>query len=109
MTGMELYVRFMFTLALGLAGLAFVLTTVLERLLHDWDPGRDLYRWWRYYIHSRHVHAVRAEDILLEAEALRRGRYEPPAPATTLDRRREELRALSEAESRLAAPRASLA
>jgi len=104
MTGMELYVKFMFTLSVGLVGLSLVLMTVLETMLAHWDPVVDVRRWWRRHAHHRSgVEAVRAEDILSELEGRRHGAaaraYERP-----IDRRREVLRDVSEAERRLASP-----
>ncbi|NNN04899.1 MAG: hypothetical protein HKL90_03265 [Elusimicrobia bacterium] len=99
MTGMALYVRFMLTLAVGLAGLGMVLTTIFETLLRDWDPSRDIRRWWRSFSSTRSLAAeIRAEDILQQLRTQR------AVPATgSLERRREVLRAVSDVESRLAA------
>ncbi len=104
MTGMELYVKFMFTLTVGLVGLSLVLITVLETLLAHWDPVVDIRAWWRETTHHRSgVANVRAEDILSELEGRRSGApvraYERP-----VDRRRESLRDVNEAELRLASP-----
>ena len=105
MSGLELYVRFMFTLAVGLVGLGMVLTTVMETLFRDWDPVRAARRWWRQLAFRHSVSDVRAEDILMEIEGRRSGSgFESRLNGSTLDRRREALRELSEAEDRLAAP-----
>lgn len=86
---MELYARFMFTLAFGLAGVGVVMTSVFETLLSDWDPVVAARRWWRRHAHLRMSgRGVRAEDILQELEG----------------RRRQDLRDLREAEQRLADP-----
>lgn len=108
MTGMQLYIKFIFTLSIGLIGLGFVLTTVLETLLHDWDAPREIYRWWRRLTHGRaHSSAVRAEDILLELEqGQKEHRYERRQPAGSLDQRRTQLREVREAEERLVSPTA---
>ena len=105
---MQLYVKFIFTLSLGLLGLGMVLTTLLETVLRDWDAPRELRRWWRHVTHARaHASSVRAEDILLELEhAQKEHRYERRLPAGSIDRRREEMRAIREAEERLASPSA---
>ena len=83
-----------------------VLTTVFETLLSEWDMTRDLARWLRGLTHGRpHTADVRAEDILLELEKTRaEGRYQRRAPARSIDRRREALRDVREAEHRLSAP-----
>ncbi len=104
MTGVELYVKFLFTLTVGLTGLSLVLITLLETLLAHWDPLIDMRAWWRQALHHRSgVDNVRAEDILLGLESRRQGAtaraYERP-----LDLRREVLRDVNEAERRLASP-----
>ena len=106
MSGMQMYVKFMFTLAFGLIGVGVVLTTVFETLLREWDMTRDLARWLRGLTHSRtHTADVRAEDILLELEKNRsEGRFQRRAPARSIDRRREALRDVREAEHRLSSP-----
>ncbi len=108
MSGMQLYVKFMFTLAVGLVGVGIVLTTVLETLLHEWDAARDFARWMKGVTHGRpHVADVSAEDILLELEKGRvEGRYQRRAPSRSIDRRREALRDIREVENRLSSPAA---
>ena len=103
---MELYVKFMFTLTVGLAGIGLVLMTVLETLLADWDPVVDLRRWWKGYAyrHSGIAHII-AEDILQEIEGRRDGAV-PRAPVRSIDRRRESLRDVAQAEERLSSPAA---
>ncbi len=106
---MQLYVKFIFTLSLGLLGLGMVLTTLLETLLHDWDAPREIRRWWRQLTHARtYASSVHAEDILLELEhAQKEHRYERLLSAGSIDQRREEMRAIREAEERLASPSAA--
>ncbi|OGS40595.1 MAG: hypothetical protein A2506_03380 [Elusimicrobia bacterium RIFOXYD12_FULL_66_9] len=108
MTGMQLYVKFVFTLSIGLVGLGMVLTVLLETVLREWDAPREILRWWRHLTHGRaHASSIRAEDILLELEhAQKEHRYERRLPAGSIDQRREEMRAIREAEERLAAPSA---
>ena len=100
---MEMYVKFMFTLTVGLAGLSLLLLTVLETVLAYWDPVVDVRRWWRETMQHRSRDIVRAEEILSALEGRQKGlterMYERP-----IDRRREALRALSEAERRGASP-----
>jgi hypothetical protein len=103
---MELYGRFLITLTIGLAGFGVVMTTLFETLLRDWDPSRALRVWWRTLTHSRsHASSIRAEDILEQLQTQRRDAY--VSRVNTIDRRREALRGVSEAEARLAAPRAA--
>ena len=103
MNGMEMYAKFMFALTLGLVGVGMVLMTLLETLFSLWDPGVDARQWWRRLARAHSdVSSVRAEDILYELEG--RGRYAPSRPARTIDRRREVLRDMREAEQRAASP-----
>jgi hypothetical protein len=101
---MQLYVKFMFTLTLGLAGVGLVMKTVIETLFSDWDPVVDARRWWKNATH-RHsgIESVRAEDILQELEGRRRGDA-PRPPARAIDRRRQSLRDVAQAEERLSSP-----
>jgi hypothetical protein len=105
MSGMEMYVRFMVTLTIGLVGVGVVLMTLLETLLREWDPVLDLQRWWKDVSH-RHPSAgsVSAEDILAELEGRRQNRYAARPPARAIDRRREVLRDMREADERVASP-----
>jgi len=106
MTGMQLYVKFMFALSIGLVGLGLVLTTMMETLFLEWDAPRELKRWWRRYTLARaHRELVRAEDILFELEKnYKDHRYERPSADQTFDRRREALREVREVDERLASP-----
>jgi hypothetical protein len=101
---MELYVKFMFTLTVGLVGVGLVMKTIFETILYDWDPAVDLRRWWKQHAHrSSAIEHVRAEDILQEIEGHRRGALQPSRP---IDRRRETLRNVDEAETRVSSPAA---
>jgi hypothetical protein len=108
MSGMQMYVKFMFTLGIGLLGVGIVLTTLLETVLQEWDAARDFSRWLKALSHGRpHVADVSAEDILLELEKGRvEGRYQRRAPSRSIDRRREALRDIREVEHRLSSPAA---
>jgi hypothetical protein len=103
---MEMYMRFMLTLTIGLAGVGVVLVTLFETLLRDWDPVVDFRRWWREVAHRHPGSQVRAEDILSDLEGRRKGRYvyatRPPERA--IDRRREVLRDMRAADQRVASP-----
>lgn len=98
--------RFMLTLTIGLVGVGVVLVTLFETLLRDWDPVVDLRRWWREVAHRHPGSQVRAEDILSELEGRRKGQYvyatRPPERA--IDRRREVLRNMRQADQRVASP-----
>ena len=108
MTGMQLYIKFLFTLSLGLLGLGMVLTTLFETVLREWDAPLEIRRWWRQLAHGRaHAPSVSAEDLLLELEhGQKEHRYERRMPVGSIDQRRQEMRAVREAEERLASPSA---
>ena len=67
---MELYIRFIGTLAFGLIGLGMVLKVLLEGLFNEWDAFNDIAGSISLACSGRggHVRGIRAEDILLEAE-----------------------------------------
>ena len=100
-----MYVKFMFTLAIGLVGVGMVLKTLLETLFNEWDAVRAFQRGWHALYHARHHSApVRAEDILMELERDHVKRRMPEG--STIDIRRAALRDLREAEDRLTVPHA---
>ncbi|MEK7389766.1 MAG: hypothetical protein AAB036_08705 [Elusimicrobiota bacterium] len=106
MSALELYVKFMFTLSVGLVGVGMVLKTLLEALFAEWDAVRAVQRAWYFYFHSRpHAALVRAEDILMELERDHVERLK--SESSTLDIRRAALRDMREAEVRLKVPQAS--
>ena len=103
---MELYVKFMFTLTVGLVGVGLVMMILIETLFSEWDPVVDFHRWWRQHHYGRaNAGSVRAEDILSELEARRSGNVVPQTPTRSLDRRREILRDMREADLRVSSPR----
>ncbi len=97
-----MYIKFMFTLTVGLVGVGMVLKTLLETILHEWDAVREIQNGWNAMFHARpYADSVRAEDILMEIEHDYAKRH---IPQHSLDRRREALRDIREAEDRLSAP-----
>lgn len=99
-----MYVKFMFTLTVGLVGVGMVLKTLLETLLHEWDAVAEIRAGWHSLFHSRpYAESVRAEDILMEIE---RDHMKRRVPTHELDRRRQALRDIREAEDRLSSPAA---
>ena len=100
---MEMYVKFMFTLTVGLVGVGMVLKTILETILNEWDATREIQASWRAMFHARfYADSVRAEDILMEIE---RDHEKRRLPEFAIDRRRQALRDVREAEDRLSSPR----
>lgn len=100
--GMELYVKFMGSLAFGIAGVGLVLKVLLETLFNDWDAFTDLADRAQVYLKGKHqVELLRPEDILLEQEK----RTGSQRKVSVLDARREQLRQLEEIETRLAKAR----
>ena len=98
-----MYVKFMFTLTVGLVGVAMVLKTLLETILHEWDAVHEIQAGWKAMFHARpYADSVRAEDILMEIE---RDYDKRRLPELSIDRRREALRDIREAEDRLSSPR----
>jgi hypothetical protein len=101
---MEMYIKFMFTLTVGLVGVGMVLKTLLETILHEWDAVAEMKAGWHSMFHARpYAESVRAEDILMEIE---RDHMKRRVPTHELDRRRQALRDVREAEDRLSAPAA---
>jgi len=99
---MEMYVKFMFTLTVGLVGVGMVLKTLLETILHEWDAVHEIRTGWNALFHSRpYADSVRAEDILMEIE---RDHDKRRLPELSIDRRRQALREVREAEDRLLSP-----
>jgi hypothetical protein len=102
MSSVEMYVKFMFTLAIGLVGVGMVLKTLLETILKDWDVVWAIRHAWSSMFHARpYADSVRAEDILMEIE---RDYLKRRLPALSIDRRREDLRGIREVEDRLSSP-----
>jgi hypothetical protein len=103
---MELYIRFISTLAFGLIGLGAVLKVLLETLFNDWDAFNDISE--RVMISCSgkggQVEHIRAEDILLEAEK----RNTPELSTRVVDWRRRQMKELDEVENRLDKVRARI-
>ncbi len=97
---MELYIRFMVTLACGLLGMGMVLKVLLDGLFHEWDAVADLSEFARGGWHKRESGHQRAEDLMLEIEKART----PTITARTYEQKRKELRELSAIETRVIRP-----
>jgi len=98
---MELYVRFMASLAFGLFGMGLVLTIVLDELFGDWNAAHQLHSEVSGYFAER---MRRRDDV---GERLRRelDRARATNPGLRqLEQRREELNQLASVERRLQAP-----
>jgi hypothetical protein len=103
---MELYIRFMTTLAFGLVGLGMVMKVLLENLFHDWDAFADLGAWMRSLSETKRPswEEERVEDILLELEKAKA----PTFNTRLIDVRREQLRERDAVEHRLKQNNASV-
>ena len=100
-----MYVKFMFTLTVGLVGVGMVLKTLLETIFNEWDAVSEIRSGWHSLFRARpYADSVRAEDILIEIE---RDHAKRRMPERSIDRRREALRDIREAEDRLSVPAAS--
>lgn len=100
MPGMELYVRFMISLAAGMAGLGLVLKVVMDELLLDYDAPAELQSWFKEFMSSKKLGHRRAEDMMLEMEKARTTQM----GVRQIDQRREALREIASVESRLQRP-----
>ncbi len=97
-----MYIKFMFTLTVGLVGVGMVLKTLLDTILHEWDAVREIKNGWQSLFNPRpYADSVHAEDILMEIEHNYNKRR---LPERAIDRRREVLRDIREAEDRLSLP-----
>ncbi|MDD5628184.1 MAG: hypothetical protein PHU21_03905 [Elusimicrobia bacterium] len=96
---MELYVRFISTLAFGLIGLGAVMKVLLETIFEEWDAFNDISERVAASCSGKNglVENVRAEDILLEAEK----RNSPDFNTRLVDFRRRQFRELDAIETRL--------
>jgi len=102
-----MYVKFMFTLSVGLVGVGMVLITLLETIFHEWDAVRAFQAGWNSLFHARpYADSVHAEDILMELEH-HHNYSNRRLPVRSIDRRREALRSIREVEDRLASPQSS--
>ena len=96
---MELYVRFISTLAFGLIGLGAVMKVLLETIFEEWDAFNVISERIMMSCSGKggHVEHIHAEDILLEAEK----RNVPDINTRIVDWRRRQMKELDEIETRL--------
>ena len=98
---MELYFRFMMTLAFGLVGLSVVLKVLLDGIFSEWDAFADLGDWLKGVSEGKGlVRTDRAEDIMLEIEKSKA----PTMNTRLLDQKREQLKEINQVEHRLKMP-----
>jgi hypothetical protein len=96
---MELYMRFISTLAFGLIGLGAVMKVLLETIFEDWDVFNDISERVMLSCAGKAVRmeSIRAEDIMLEAE-----QYNSSGRNTRIaDFRRRQIQELDAVETRL--------
>jgi hypothetical protein len=96
---MELYVRFISTLAFGLVGLGAVLKILLENVFEDWDAVREIADSVAAACSSQpgHLSRIEAEDALLEAEEI----SAPVGSTRLVDQRRRQMKEMDAVETRL--------
>ena len=95
---MELYIRFISTLAFGLIGLGLVLKVLLESLFNEWDAFNDIAAKIELACSGRsHVELIRAEDILMEAEK----KNSPIYSTRLIDQRRRQINEIDAVEAQL--------
>ena len=94
---MDMYLRFIASLAFGLLGLGFVLKMIIDTVFVQWDAYGEFVSWLREGGFVRRTAGGRAEDLMLEIE-----KDKTPAMSTRmLDARREQLREIGVVEHRL--------
>lgn len=96
-TGMDLYIRFMISLAAGLFGVSMVLKVLLDSLFNEWDAVADAGDLLKNGLRLRHHGHRRAEDVMLEAENAK----VIPMSTRMYELKRQELQELSVIESRV--------
>ncbi|MBI3550983.1 MAG: hypothetical protein HY077_00570 [Elusimicrobia bacterium] len=92
---MELYMRFMVTLACGLLGVGMVLKVLLDGLFHEWDAVADMGEFMRTGWHQKQAPTQRVEDVMLEIENART----PTLSTSIYEQKRRDLKELSAIES----------
>ena len=102
---MELYIRFISTLAFGLIGLGAVLKVLLETIFEEWDAFNDISERVMLVCSGKagRVESMRAEDILLDAE----NRSFAGGSASLVGFRRRQMQELDAIETRLTEARSS--
>ncbi len=102
---MELYVKFLASLAFGLVGVGMVLKILLEKLFSEWDAFAELGQRLRMLSEGRALAPVeRTEDVLLEIEKSKQSKIS----TRLVDLKREQLKELSVVEHRLRLPRQAI-
>ncbi len=99
---MELYMRFISSLAFGLIGVGLVLRVLLDGLFNEWDAFHEIAEQASAVFSGRApaVDHIRAEDILLEAE--KQNTYSLVSSGSRLaDQKRQQIQELDEIETRL--------
>jgi hypothetical protein len=96
---MELYVRFISTLAFGLIGLGAVMKVLLETIFEDWDAFNDITGHVMLTCAGKapRMESIQAEDLLLEAEQ----RGSSGVNTRVVDFRRRQIAELDAVESHL--------
>lgn len=96
---MDLYLKFISTLAFGLIGVGLVLTVLFETIFHEWDAINDIVRRIKriYSGRNRQVELIRPEDILLETEK----KNTPVLNTRLIDVRRRQINEMDAVEDRL--------
>lgn len=99
---MDLYFRFLVSLAAGLLGVGLVLKVLLDGIFNDWDAVADMGDLFRNGLRLKHAAGQRAEDVMLEAE-----KANAVVLTTSIyEQKRQELEELSAVEIRVNRPAA---
>jgi hypothetical protein len=96
---MDLYIKFISTLAFGLIGLGAVMKVLLETIFEDWDAFNDIAQHVMLTCSGKtpHMESIRAEDILLETEQ----RNSSGFSTRMVDSRRRRIQEINAVEVRL--------
>ncbi len=96
---MDLYIKFMSTMAVGMLGAGLVLKVLLDELFLEWDAVAEAQTWFKTVSEHKGFFArlERAEDAMMEAEKSRA----VTVNTRLLDERRQQLNQLSAVEKRL--------
>ena len=94
---MELYFRFLGSLAAGLFGVSIVLKVLLDGIFNEWDVVADAQDYIQNGRHHKNSASIRAEDIMMEAENAK----VVPMSTRMYEQKRQDLEKMSQVEQRV--------
>ena len=96
-TDMDLYFRFLGSLAAGLFGVSVVLKVLLDGIFNEWDAVADAEDLLRNGLRLKQSGHRRTEDVMIDAENAK----SLPMSTRMYEQKRQELEKMSEIETRL--------